>query len=167
MSGPYKSTHIYHITDTFDHRARGKIDGAYSKYRGKIGLRDAGYSFIPAVNTIDIGISVSEFILNSQRPDRLILSVNCAPPDKTKGTINNARNDFFCARLKNDVVLCGTSNGYEFSYVRDDIQELYRLTNTNSLGSQFRSLEILPEHALLFSKPEWRCRLKHRGILIA
>lgn len=165
MTEAYSSTHIYHITDTFEYRSQGRIDAAYSKHRGRLGIAYAGYSFVPAINTIDIGLSVSEFILNAERPDKLILAVNCAPPDKKNGTTNNARNDFFCAQLKNDVVVCGTSNGYEFSYVRQNIDELYRLTTTNSRGSQFRSLEILPEHSLLFSDPTQRARLVNSGTL--
>jgi hypothetical protein len=168
MPKPYTSTQIYHITDTFDYRARGKIAGAYTRNRGRIGLRDAGYEFTPGLDSVDIGISVHEFITHSQRPDRIIAAVNYAPPDKQKktgATKDNVRNDFFCAQLKDGVVVCGTSNGHEFSYVRDRIVDLYRLTNTNSLGSQFRSLEILPEHTMLFSDPKQRARLVASGIL--
>ncbi|MFY9287161.1 MAG: hypothetical protein WAO98_01540, partial [Alphaproteobacteria bacterium] len=165
MGVPFTSTHIYHITDTFDDRAKGKIDGAYSKHRGVIGLRDAGYTLTPALNTIDIGISVSEFITNTERPDVLVIAVNCAGPDNDKGTDDNVRNDFFCAQLRDNVVVCGTSNGVEFSYVKNRIERLYRLTNTNDRKSQFRSLEILPEHTLLFSDPERRANLIASGIL--
>ena len=168
MSEPYTSRHIYHITDTFDTRARGKIDGAYTKYRAQLGLRDTGYSFVPALNTVDIGISVSEFASNTQRPDRLIFAVNCAPPDKKEGTKDNARNDFFGAVVgdhTDHIIVCGTSNGYEFSYLKPHIKALYRFTNTNSLKSQFRSLEILPQHALLFSNPHHRARLVTSGVL--
>jgi hypothetical protein len=167
MSESYKSVQIVHITDTFDHRARAKIDGAYSLHQGELGIRSNMYSFIPALNSIDAGISASEVITNTQRPKQLIIAINYAPPDadKPQGTVDNARKDFFCAQLKNDVVLCGTTNGYEFSYVKSEIENLYRLTNTNSLKSQFRSLEILPEHTLLFSEPEQRARLITSGIL--
>jgi len=152
MGIPFSSKHIYHITDTApDKRAQGKIDGAYSFHRGRFGISNAGYSFLPASDTVDIGITLSEMILNSQRPEQLIIAVNCAPADKKEGTVDNVRNDFFCARLKDNVFVSGTSNGYEFSYVRDQIVDLFRLTVTNKLKSQFRSLEILPEYTLRFA----------------
>ena len=165
MPRPYKSTHIVHITDTTDRNAVLKVKSAYSRAKGIVGLRYADVDVAPAPNTLDIGIVTSELYTNTQRPDRLIIAVNCAPPDKKGGTTNNHRNDFFCATLKNDAVVCGTSNGFEFSYVQDEITSLYRLTNTNSKGSQFRSLEILPEHTLLFSDIRHRERLISAGIL--
>ncbi|MDX2027844.1 MAG: hypothetical protein SFW62_04355 [Alphaproteobacteria bacterium] len=165
MSEPYLATHVVHVTDTTDRNAKLKVRSAYVRHLGRTGLHGATVDFAPALNTLDIGIVASELFNNTQRPDRLILAVNCAPPDKAEGTTNNARNDFFCADLGNGVSVCGTSNGYEFSYVKGEIKELYRLTNTNSLGSQFRSLEILPEHALLFANPEHRVRLVTNGIL--
>ena len=165
MPKPYLSTHIVHITDTTDRNAELKVASAYALHQGRLGIRHAMYSFAPAPNTLDIGVVASELVNNTQRADRLILAVNCAPPDKKEGTQNNARNDFFCAELKDNVFISGTSNGYEFSYLRDNIKEMYRLTNTNSLGSQFRSLEILPEHALAFSDPKRRKDLIAGGIL--
>jgi hypothetical protein len=165
MGTPYQSIHIYHISDTFDKRASGKVDGAYTKHKAALGIRDAGYTFTPTVNSIDAGISVSEFFTNSQRPDRLIVAVNYAPPDNKKGTVDNRRKDFFCAALRNGDVVCGTVNGYEFSYIKPEIDQLFQLTNTNSGKSPFRSLEILPQHTLLFSEPEHRARLTQDGIL--
>lgn len=156
MGKPYSSTHIYHITDTTDKRAQAKVDGAYSLHRGRFGVRDAGYTFVPADDTIDIGIGLSEVILNSQRPDKLVVAVNLANADKKDGTVDNVRNDFFAARLRNNVFVTGTSNGHELSYVKDEIVELFRLTTTNSKKSQFRSLEILPEAALAFADPKLR-----------
>ena len=164
MGTPFTSTHIYHITDTYDKRASGKIDGAYTKHRGAIGIVNAGYTLTPIDNSIDGGITVSEFITNSQRPDRLIIAVNYAPPDNKKGTADNHRRDFFCAELRSGDVVCGTVNGYEFSYIKPEITQLFRLTNTNN-GSQFRSLEVLTQHTLLFSEPEHRSRLIATGIL--
>lgn len=165
MSEPYTSTHIVHITDTTDRNAQLKIDSAYALHRGRTGLRDATYSFAPATSTLDIGIVVSELVNNTQRPDRLILAVNCAPPDKAGGTTDNVRNDFFCANLGNETYICGTSNGLEMAYVKGAIQDLFRLTVTNSLKSQFRSLEILPEYTLLFSDQQRRSQLVSSGIL--
>ncbi len=164
MGKPFISTHIYHITDTYDKRASGKIDGAYTKHRGTIGMVNAGYTLTPIDNSIDGGITVSEFFTSSQRPDRLIIAVNYAPPDNKKGTTDNHRRDFFCAELRSGDVVCGTVNGYEFSYIKPEIKQLFRLTNTNN-GSQFRSLEVLPQHTLLFSDLEHRNRLIATGIL--
>lgn len=165
MLESYISTHVVQITDTTDRSAEIKIRSAYVKHLGLIGLRDHTVDIVPALNTIDIGFIASELVNNNERPNRLVIAVNCAPPDKEEGTTDNARNDFICAKLGDKTFICGTNNGYEFSYLKGDIKELYRLTNTNSRHTQFRSLEILPEHTLLFSDPEKRASLIKKGVL--
>ncbi len=158
-------THIVHITDTTDRNARLKLESAYVKHTRNREYLRAAVSVVPATNTLDIGAVVSELVNNTERPERLVIAVNCAGPDRPEGTVNNARNDFFCARLDGNTVVCGTSNGHEFSYVKDQIQDFYRLTNTNHKGSQFRSLEILPEYAIRFSRKRERGQLVSANIL--
>ncbi len=162
-----KTTHIVHITDTTDRNARLKVESAYVKHVGQYRLTGTHIHVEPAHSTLDIGVAVSELIHNSERPDRLALAINCAPPDRAEGTVNNARNDFFFADLGDNVYAGGTSNGLELSYVRDRIRALYRLTTTNSLGSQFRSLQILPEHMIRFILPKERKKLLSSGALAA
>lgn len=159
-------TYLVQVTDTTDQRAALKLKAAFAHHGGRLGLRADIIDIAPANNTLDIGVIVSEQLHNSQRPDRLIIGVNCAPPDKREGTTDNARNDFFFAELKNNVIVGGTSNGLELSYVRDQIERLYRLTTTNSLKSQFRSLEILPENLVRFSLSVERQKLIESGVLI-
>ncbi|MBI1273890.1 MAG: hypothetical protein GC131_07385 [Alphaproteobacteria bacterium] len=161
MSAAYSRTSIRHITDTTDViNAVPKIQDAYTHWMGKLGIRDADLHVTPAHTTIDIGTIVSELVTNKSRPEKLVLAVNCAPPDKdkTNGKKGNHRKEFVCAELKDGTVICGTLNGYELSYVRDQIKSLYRLTNTNHTSSQFRSLEVLPEETLRFSQPETRAQ---------
>ncbi len=156
MTTSYSSTHVVQITDTTDENACLKIRSAYAKHLGLNGIRDAFVDVTPATNTLSIGVKASELVHNSERPDRLLLALNCAPPDKEEGTTDNARNDFFMADLGDGVFTGGTINGLELSYLKGRIKELFRLTSTNSLGSQFRSLQILPEHLVRFSVPEQR-----------
>ncbi len=151
-------TAYYQVTDTTDRAAEIKIHSAVVKHMSAQNLAP-NFMLFPAYNSIAAGVEVSEIVTNSQRPERLIVAVNYAPPDKKEGTKDNIRNDFFCADLGKGVVVCGTSNGFEFSYIKPLIQNLYRLTNTNHLLSQFRSLEVLPQHAVLFSDPDKRDRL--------
>jgi hypothetical protein len=161
----YQTTHVTQITDTTDDNAREKISSAYDKHLGLLGLRGHRVNVRPALNTIEIGFAASELIYNFERPDHVVVAVNCAGPDKEEGTVNNARNDFFAALIGKEDVICGTSNGHEFSYVKEEITELYRITTTNSTESQFRSLEILPGHTLAFSSPRIRDGLIRTGAL--
>lgn len=161
------ATYLCHVTDTTDDRARLKINAAYANHAGRLGLRADVVDFAPAPSTLDIGVIVSEQIHNTERPERILLAVNCAPPDKKGGTTDNHRNDFFFAQLKDNVIVGGTLNGLELSYAKGDIQELFRLTTTNSRKSQFRSLEILPEHLVKFAIPQERDALIKSGALVA
>lgn len=157
-------TIYYQVTDTTDDGAKAKLTSAVVKHMSAQGMAP-NFMLFPARNSIAVGVEVSELVTNSERPARLIVGANYAPPDKKEGTKNNVRNDFFCAKLKGDAFVCGTSNGFEFSYIKPEIEEFYRLTNTNHLHSQFRSLEVLPKHAILFSVPTQRARLLAEGHL--
>ncbi len=160
MSEPYLGTHIVHLTDTTDDNATLKIRGAYARHKGRLGIH-ADVDVVAATNTLLVGTKASELITNTERPDRLIIAVNVAPPDKKDGTTDNARRPFYIADLGNGVTVGGTVTGLEFSYIRPLIKDFYELTTTNSKGSQFRSLEILPEAVLGFADA------KRRGELIA
>lgn len=158
MPKAYINTHVAHISDTTDSNAQSKIRSAYARHLGDNGIRDVILEITPATNTLDIGFKASELLTNTQRARRLLLALNCAPPDNDKGTKDNARNDFYFADLGDDAFAGGTVNGFELSYVKNSIRGLFRLASTNKLGSQFRSLEILPEHLSVFSnthKPWW------------
>ena len=164
MTQAYQATQILQITDTTDRNAELKILGAYTKHKGLNGIH-GDVVVKPASDTLDIGAAVSEMVTNKERPERLIIAVNSAPPDKKEGTEGNARRGFYFADLGNGVTVGGTSNGLEFSYIRPLVKELYELTTTNSRGSQFRSLEILPEASLQFANPDKRAELIANGTL--
>jgi len=160
------STLICQITDTFDRNAQLKLRSAYVKHTKAYGLDHDAVEIAPSSATLDIGVTVNELFTNTERPDRLILAVNCAPPDKEEGTKDNARNDFFLADLGDGDIIGGTCNGYEMSYVKNQISRLFRLATTNSKNSQYRSLQILPENIVRFSLPGERDRLIKEGALV-
>lgn len=164
MAAPYQATQIVQITDTTDRNAQLKIQGAYTLHKGRNGVH-GDVLVVPATDTLDIGAAVSELVTNKERPDCLIIAVNSAPPDKKDGTKENARRGFYFADLGNGTTIGGTSNGLEFSYIRPLVTDLYELTTTNSKGSQFRSLEILPEASLQFANPAKRAELIANGTL--
>lgn len=159
------ATFLCHITDTTDQGAVLKLKAAYARHAGRQGLRTDLVEITPAHSSLQIGTLVSEQVNNVERPDRLILAVNCAPPDKRDGTKDNARNDFYFAELKDNVYIGGTLNGYELSYVEKDIKDIFRLVSTNQRKSQFRSLEILPEHIVKFAIEAERQKLIDNGEL--
>lgn len=162
---PYTSRHIAHLSDTGDYRAVLKIRSGYAANLGRYGLRDTMVDVVDTATTLDIGITASELVNNSVRPDILLLALNCAPADNAKGTVDNARKNFFFADLGDNVFAGGTCNGLELSYLKDRVQSLYELKTTNAGKSQFRSLEVLPEHIIAFSIPEQRQRLIDLGAL--
>jgi hypothetical protein len=154
----------YQITDTTDQNAKNKIHGAVVRHMSALRMVP-NFSLIPAYNSQTIGTTISELVTNTERPKRMIIAGNFAPPDNKAGTKDNARNDFFCAELGDGIVVCGTCNGTEFSYIKPMIKKFYRLTNTNHLKSQFRSLQVLPKHAILFSNLRERKKLIRDGKL--
>jgi hypothetical protein len=164
MTQPYQATQIVQITDTTDRNAQLKIQGAYTLHKGRNGIH-GDVLVVPAADTLDIGAAVSELITNKERPERLIIAVNSAPPDKKDGTKENARRGFYFADLGDGVTVGGTSNGLELAYIRPLVKDLYELTTTNAKGSQFRSLEVLPEASLQFANPEKRAELIADGTL--
>ncbi|MBV8060886.1 MAG: hypothetical protein JO126_01805 [Alphaproteobacteria bacterium] len=110
-------------------------------------------------STLSIGARTAILVNNPTRTKRLIIAVNAAPNDNENGTQNNHRKNFYCALLKDGTVICGTTAGYEFSYIRDQIAEMYDLTATNELGSQFRNRDILPHYTVKFADPVSRAAL--------
>lgn len=159
----YQSTHIVHVTDTTDRNARLKISGAYAKHTGAYGLQNAFVDVEAAKNTLDIGVVVSEQIHNTERPDRLLIAHNCAPAEKANGTNNNHRSDFYYADLGDGIFTGGTINGLELAYVKGRIKALFQDVTTNNLGSQFRSLQVLPRRLVQFATPEERAKLVADG----
>ncbi|MDD3030616.1 MAG: hypothetical protein PHS57_10155 [Alphaproteobacteria bacterium] len=161
---PFRDAAYYHVTDTTDPGAMAKLHGAAVTHLAKANIAQNAM-ILSAPNTLAVAAQVSELITNTQRPQKLIIAVNNAGPDRAEGAKDNHRTEFFCAVLDDDSVVCGTSNGYEFSLIKPLITEFYTLTNTNHLDSQFRSLEVLPEHAVLFSSPRERKRMLKKGLL--
>lgn len=164
MTTPYTSTHIVHVTDTTDRNARLKISGAYAKHTGAYGLQNAFVDVEAAKNTLDIGVVVSEQIHNTERPDQLLIAHNCAPAEKANGTTNNHRSDFYYADLGDGIFTGGTINGLELAYVKGRIKALFQDVTTNNLGSQFRSLQVLPKRLVQFATPAERAQLIKEGV---
>ncbi|MDD3371977.1 MAG: hypothetical protein PHE27_09160 [Alphaproteobacteria bacterium] len=152
------------ITDTTDANAVDKIHGAVIKRMSKLNMVP-NFSLAPAYSSIAAGTMVSERVMNSERPKKLIVAVNYAPPDCDEGTHDNARNDFFCARLVGGSYVCGTCNGFEFSYIKPLIVDFFQLVSTNKFKTEFRSLRVLPKHAIKFADDRARQKLIEKGHL--
>ncbi len=163
MTSIYQSTHVVQITDTTDRNAYLKIRSAYARHAGAYGVRDALFDIVPARNTLDIGVVASELVHNTERPDRLLLALNCAPAEKEEGTTNNHRKDFFYADLGDGIFTGGTLGGLELSYLKPRIKALFQDVTTNELNSQFRSLQILPNRIIRFADDAQRAELVKTG----
>ncbi|MBU6235627.1 MAG: hypothetical protein KGQ41_07260 [Alphaproteobacteria bacterium] len=148
---------IVHITDCHDTGAVGgelaaiKVKRRYADRADHHDIATRLIEVAPAeeFNTIDVGAKFSELATSAVNPNRLVLAINAAPPSIPGGTGNNERRNFVLGRLKNGVVFGGTWGGHCLSYVKSEIAELYELLDSNN-GSQFRSLEVLPDALLDF-----------------
>ncbi|NBX66711.1 MAG: hypothetical protein EBQ96_06935 [Proteobacteria bacterium] len=156
----FRTIDIIQITDCHDTGAISgelaaiKVKRRYADRAELLGLNTRLIEVAPAeeFNTIDVGAKFSELATSAVNPARLVLAINAAPPSIAGGTGNNERRNFVLGRLKNGIVFGGTWGGHCLSYVKSEIAELYELLDSNN-GSQFRSLEVLPD-ALLDFKAE-------------
>lgn len=143
---------IVHITDCHDTGAISgelaaiKVKRRYSDRVDELDIPTRLIEVAPAdeFNTIDVGAKFSEFATSARRPERLVVAINAAPPSIPGGTGNNERRNFVLGRLENGIVFGGTWGGHCLSYVKSQIVELHELLDSNN-GSQFRSLEVLPD----------------------
>lgn len=178
MTKHWSPAHIVHVTDTGSEKLYvesawlGALGDHWRAVRSEIASRiyrcfaghprfyaDHHLSFAAANTTLDIGTTVSKLVNNPTRTSRLIIAANAAPNDNMKGTKDNKRDNFYCALLDDGTVVCGTTGGYEYAYVRDRITAMYELTASNEKKTQFRSRDTLPHYTALFADPVTRKKL--------
>ena len=154
-----KTYDIIQITDCHDTNKEGgllaasKVELAYSALVENADLPTRLIKVVPAeeFNTIDVGAKFSELVTSSLNPARLIVAINAAPPSlQNGGKTGNDRKNFVLGKLKNGVIFGGTWGGHCLSYVKSQIAEVYELLDSNN-GSQFRSLEVLPEALVAYA----------------
>lgn len=146
---------IIHVTDCHDTGAASgelaaiKVKRRYADKADLLGINTRLIEVAPAeeFNTIDVGAKFSELATSAVNPARLVVAINAAPPSIPGGTGNNERRNFVLGKLFNGTVFGGTWGGHCLSYVKPQIAELYELLDSNN-GSQFRSLEVLPDALL-------------------
>lgn len=156
---------VMHITDCHDTNDEGgqlaanKVRMAYriGAARNGLELGQVDINGVIKFNTIDLGYKAAdlyftyEHLIHGQEcGHQQIFVLNAAPPKQNNGVPNNERDLFVVGRLKNGAPFGGTQKGYALSYLKHDIAEMHELLDSNN-GSQFRSLEVLPEAVMQFA----------------
>jgi len=159
--------HIGHFSDTCaDLGENVKIIGAYLRHLEKLGNVFPIINLVPVQNTVDVGFNLSEAITNPEAAARMILIGNYAPPDNPNGTDNNVRKSFYAAAVEfggRRVPIVTTLNGFELSYLKSQVSELYEIRSDN--GNQFRSLTLAPRTGVEFSDDTLRQNLVASGAI--
>ncbi len=94
-------------------------------------------------STIETGFWTAQFAL-SPAPGGMIVYTNCSPrKDKLEGRNDNEGEKLVYAELKNGVEIVGVLAGYTFSFIKNDIAELFSI-EVEHAGSQFRSRDYFP-----------------------
>jgi S-adenosylmethionine hydrolase len=99
---------------------------------------------VPSFNTIATGFWTLQFgIVNSM--ENMIIYTNTAPrKDDKESRKDNEGEHLVYALLKGGMKVVGVNAGYCFSFVKDQIDTLYKVNVANK-GSQFRSRDFFPE----------------------
>lgn len=76
------------------------------------------------------------------RPMETVIFQNTDPRIQTKNSVEKAKGaEFIIMRLKSGLYICGPNAGYDFSLIKDKIDEVYHYEGLDK-GSQFRSRDL-------------------------
>lgn len=79
------------------------------------------------------------------RPKQLVIFQNTDPRLQTKKGVKKAEGaEMLVLKLKSGVFVCGPNAGFDFSLLKDKIQDIY-ICNNKKAGSQFRSRDLYSE----------------------
>jgi len=101
---------------------------------------------VRSFDTISTGFALAQISLAPQklRPNNLLVFANTAPrKDRRDPKLNNEGEGLLYAKLKNGVSVVAVNSGFSFSFLRDEVAELWS-TNAEEEGSQFRSRDFFP-----------------------
>lgn len=108
---------------------------------------------VPSFNTIATGFWTAQYGLVNPF-DGMIIYTNTAPrKDNAEKRKDNEGERLVYALLKNGTKIVGVNAGYCFSFVKNEIKELY-LVNVANKGSQFRSRDFYPEAVIGVARDE-------------
>lgn len=123
----------------------GKNDPAFGEVNAKLranggdSIRPADNIAVPKFSTIATGFWIRQMGIENGYPGMVIFS-NTAPRGSSEAIRWNGdnRQRLIYGKLKNDVPVFAVSAGFTWSFIRDELVELYDLKIPNE-GSQFRS----------------------------
>ncbi len=103
-------------------------------------------SFIGATpSTIHTGFLISQAVETEERygrPLETVIFQNTDPRIQTNSAVERSKGaDFLVIRLTSGIYLCGPNAGYDFSFVRKKIDEVFFYPGLDQ-GSQFRSRDL-------------------------
>ncbi len=96
-------------------------------------------------STIDTGYILNQIVATEERLGRPMETVIFQNTDTRLNQKNKADEaqgeDFFIIKLKSGLLVCGPNSGYDFSFIKDRIDEIFKYTGLDK-GSQFRSRDL-------------------------
>lgn len=102
---------------------------------------------VHSFDTISTGFVVAQLGNQSEqlRPQDTLIYANCAPrKDRREARNNNEGEGFLYGVLKSGVRVMAVNSGYSLSFVRDELEELWKV-KVDVGGSQFRSRDNFPK----------------------
>jgi hypothetical protein len=102
---------------------------------------------VASFDTVSTGFVVAQLALQSDRlrPKDTLIYANCAPrKDRREARTNNEGEGFLYGVLSSGVGVMGVNSGSSFSFIREEIKELWTL-KVDVGGSQFRSRDNFPQ----------------------
>ena len=106
----------------------------------------AQISFVASTpSTIHTGFLVQQLTLTEERygdPNRTVIFQNTDPRVQTEEGVVGAKGaEFILLRLHSGMWICGPNAGYDFSFLRNQIERVYHYPGLDK-GSQFRSRDL-------------------------
>lgn len=100
----------------------------------------------PSFSTINTGFWIAQIALTPHLKNTYIFSNTAPRKHEKKAQISNSGEALLYAKLTNGFEIIAVNAGYNFSFVKPFIQDLYNVRTQNK-GSQFRSRDFYP-HAV-------------------
>lgn len=112
-------------------------------------LKEGSHPYISFVSsdpsTIHTAFILSQIVETEERygrPNETVIFQNTDPRIQTRESVKEAKGaEFIVIRLKSGIYLCGPNAGYDFSLIKDKIDEVYTYPGLDK-GSQFRSRDL-------------------------
>ncbi|MBA3528883.1 MAG: SAM-dependent chlorinase/fluorinase [Propionibacteriaceae bacterium] len=124
----------------------GVADLAFAEVRQLLAFHlpavDVGYTSVGPFDTLAAGFCVGQLALGDGPRDRVVYH-NVAPREDEDDPRSGNEGERLLAAWARGVLVVGADSRYAFSFIRDEVEELYEVAIPDT-GSQFRSRDAFP-----------------------